>query len=91
MNNMTRQRQNNRDTTKVQFLVSRIDGRASRGCPDFCPTNTQSCGDIEADRGKYCPDELDGHRREMNEPRRRPERDNRKDVELLNLHAESPI
>ena len=81
----------NRETMKVQFLVSRIDGRASRGCPDFCPTNTEMCGDIETDRGKYCPDELEENRREINEPRRRPERDVHEDVELQNLHAESPI
>ena len=32
----------------------------------------KTCGEIEADRAKYCPDELEEHRREMNEPRRRP-------------------
>ena len=53
--------------------------------------NTEICGEIETDRGKYCPDELEEHRREMNEPRRRPKRDAHKDAELQNRHAESPI
>ena len=76
---------------KVHILVSRIDGRASRGCPDLCPTNAETCGEIEAEPGKYCPDELEEHRREIHEPRRRPERDNRKVVEIQILHAESRI
>ena len=35
--NMTRQRQTFAKATKLKFLVTRIDGRASQGCPDFAP------------------------------------------------------
>ena len=52
---------------------------------------TEMCGEIETNRGKYCPDELEENRREMNEPRRRLERDAHKDAELQNINAESPI
>ena len=36
-----------------------------------------------------CPEALEENRREMNEPRRHPERDNHQVVELRNLHTES--
>ena len=34
---MTRQRQKFAKAMKLKFLVTRIDGRASQGCPDFAP------------------------------------------------------
>ena len=55
------------------------------------PINTDMCGEIETHRGKYCPDELEEHRREMNEPRRRPERDAHKYAKLQKINAESLI
>ena len=75
----------------VKFLVTRIDGRASQGCPNVCPANTKIGAEIDFDHGRYCPDKLEEQRREMNEPRRRPERDIHEDVKLQNRHAEKPI
>ena len=97
MNTITRKRQtNNRDNTKVRFHVSRIDGRASRGCPELAKgivngkhisvhNDRIKCLELHKKHsawlalyrrfsGKYCPDELEEHRREINEPRRSPER-----------------
>ena len=51
MKTYDKKKTNIREPTNVKSLVTRIDGRASRGCHGFCPIMTEMCGEIDTDRG----------------------------------------